>query len=42
MKIYDYYKDGKIVATFTEKHWREREHYESLHISSICKVSYFK
>lgn len=29
MKVYDYYKDGELVATFTDRHETERRHYES-------------
>ena len=39
MKIYDYYQDGEIYATFSENHERERRHFESLHICHVCKVS---
>ena len=29
MKVYDYYKNGELVATFTDRHDTERRHYES-------------
>lgn len=29
MKVYDYYKNGELVATFTDRHETERRHYES-------------
>lgn len=41
MKIYDYYKDGEIIATFTENHESERKHFESLCVSTYCKISNF-
>ena len=41
MKVYDYYKDGKIYATFTENHEKERRHFESLQICVVCKVTNF-
>lgn len=28
MKVYDYYKDGELVATFTDRHEKERNTFE--------------
>lgn len=28
MKVYDYYKNGELVATFTDRHEKERNTFE--------------
>lgn len=46
-KVYDYYRTsqemeaGHIYATFTDKHEKERLHFESLHICTCCRISIF-
>lgn len=45
--VYDYYRTawdmeaGNIYATFTDKHEKERLHFESLPICRCCRISRF-
>ena len=45
--VYDYYRTfqdmeaGNIYATFTDKHEKERLHFESLPICTCCRINRF-